>query len=319
MEPQASAARSLRFGLMFLQAAPFDDLIARIRGGEAMGFDSLWIADHMTGQYPGLVSYEAWTLLGAIAMVTNRARIGTLVTPITFRHPALLAMSATTVDHASGGRLEIGLGIGGAPVDGQVVGAEDWSGPERVARLDEQVDLLDRLLRGERIEEHTGYYPTTAAVIEPSLQRPRPPIVIAGDGPRLLDLAARRADAWNTLGGQPMRGSGRPAVSLQEAVATTGQHVAGLVEACKRVGRDPGTIRRTLLAYRVSPDLFSSADAFSEYVGRYREAGVDEFVFYWPTDPETFERVPKCEQALERIASETIPTLRASAVSSPQS
>lgn len=310
MEPRISATRTLRFGLMFLQSAPFGELIARIRRGEAMGFDSLWIADHMTGQYPGLVSYEAWTLLGAMAMVTSQARIGTLVTPITFRHPALLAMSATTVDHASGGRLEIGLGIGGAPIDGQVVGVGDWPGPERVARLDEQVDLLDRLLRGETIERHMGYYPTTAAVVEPPLQKPRPPIVVAGSGPLLFDLAARRADGWNTLGGQPMRGTGRPAVSLEEAVATTGRHVVGLVEACQRVGRDPDTIRRTLLAYRVSPDLFSSADAFADYVGRYREVGVDEFVFYWPTDPETFKRAPKLEQAFERIASETIPTLR---------
>lgn len=319
MEPQAAAARSLRFGLMFLQAAPFDDLIARIRRGEAMGFDSLWIADHMTGQYPRLVSYEAWTLLGAMAVVTSRARIGALVTPITFRHPALLAMSATTVDHASGGRLEIGLGIGGAPIDGQVVGAEDWPGPERVARLEEQVDLLDRLLRGETIESHAGYYPTAAAVVEPPLQRPRPPILIAGGGPRLRDLAARRADGWNTLGGQPMRGSGQPAVSLPDAVAATERQVTALVEACEGVGRDPDTIRRTLLAYRVSPDLFSSADAFAEYVGSYREVGIDEFVFYWPTDPETFERVPKHEQALETIASETIPTLRASAAGPTQS
>jgi alkanesulfonate monooxygenase SsuD/methylene tetrahydromethanopterin reductase-like flavin-dependent oxidoreductase (luciferase family) len=298
---------------MFLQAAPFGELIARIRRGEAMGFDSLWVADHMTGQYPRLVSYEAWTLLGAMAIATSRARIGTLVTPITFRHPALLAMSATTVDHASGGRLEIGLGIGGAPIDGQVVGVEGWPGPERVARLDEQVDLLDRLLRGETIESHTGYYPTVGAVVEPPLQKPRPPIVIAGSGPRLLDLAARRADGWNTLGGQPMRGSGRPAVPLQEAVAVTGGHAAALVEACQRAGRDPDTIRRTLLAYRVNPDLFSSADAFAEYVGRYRDVGIDEFVFYWPVDPETFERAPNHEQALERIASETIPTLREAA------
>ena len=310
MEPRLSATRTPRFGLMFLQSAPFDELIGRVRRGEAMGFDSLWIADHMTGQYPRLVSYEAWTLLGTIAIATTRARIGTLVTPITFRHPALLAMSATTVDHASGGRLEIGLGIGGAPVDGQVVGAEDWPGPERVARLDEQVDLLDRLLRGETIESHAGYYPTAGAVVEPPLQKPRPPILIAGSGPRLLDLIARRADGWNTLGGQPMRGSGRPAVPLEEAVAATGRQVAGLVEACERIGRDPDTVRRTLLAYRVSPALFSSADAFSDYVGRYREAGVDEFVFYWPTDPETFERAPKREHAFERIASETIPTLR---------
>ena len=152
--------RALRFGLMYLQAAPWDDVIGRVRRGEEMGFDSLWVADHMTGQYPALIAYEAWTLLGAVAMATDRARIGTLVTPITFRHPAVLAMSATTVDHASRGRLEIGIGIGGAPVDGTVVGAEDWPGAERVSRLEEQVVLLDRLLRGELIDHHEGYYAT---------------------------------------------------------------------------------------------------------------------------------------------------------------
>lgn len=311
MDAPPHANRSLRFGLTYLQAAPWDELIARVRRGEAMGFDSLWVGDHMTGQYPNLISYEAWTLLGAIAMVTSRARLGTLVTPITFRHPALLAMAATTVDHASGGRLEIGLGIGGAPIDGEVVGAEDWPGPERVARLDEQIDVLDRLLRGETIERHAGHYPTAGAVIEPPIQKPRPPIVIAGTGPLLLDLAARRADGWNTLGGQPMSRSGRPAVALEKAVAVTGRHVAALAEACQRVGRDPDTIRRTLLAYRVHPDLFASADGFAEFVGRYRETGVDEFVFGWPADPETFKRSPKYEQALERIASHAIPTLRA--------
>jgi alkanesulfonate monooxygenase SsuD/methylene tetrahydromethanopterin reductase-like flavin-dependent oxidoreductase (luciferase family) len=309
-QPQSPPGRPLRFGLMYLQAAPFGDLVDRIQQGEAMGFDSLWVADHMTGQYPRLISYEAWALLGAVAVATNRARIGALVTPITFRHPSLLAMSATTVDHASGGRLEIGLGIGGAPVDGGIVGAEDWPGPERVARLEEQVEILDRLLRGERIDGHEGYYPTSGALVEPPLQEPRPPIVIGGAGPRLIDLAARRADCWNTLGGQPMRGSGRPAVTLAEAIAVTAAQVGTLVEACGRAGRNPDAVRRMLLAYRVSPDVFASADAFAEYVGRYREIGVDEFVFYWPTDPETFERSPRQERALERIAAEALPALR---------
>jgi alkanesulfonate monooxygenase SsuD/methylene tetrahydromethanopterin reductase-like flavin-dependent oxidoreductase (luciferase family) len=295
---------------MYLQAAPFSDLVERVRHGEDMGFDSLWVADHMTGQYPRLISYEAWALLGAVALVTSRARIGALVTPITFRHPALLAMSATTVDHASAGRLEIGLGIGGAPVDGDVVGAEDWPGPERVARLEEQVEIIDRLLRGERVDGHSGFYPTSGALVEPPVQKPRPPFVIAGSGPLLLDLAARRAEGWNTLGGQPMRGRGDPAVSLSEAVAATGAQVSLLAEACSRTGRDPETIRRMLLAYRVSPELFGSSDAFVEYVGRYREVGIDEFVFYWPTDPETFERSAIHERALERIASETLPALR---------
>jgi alkanesulfonate monooxygenase SsuD/methylene tetrahydromethanopterin reductase-like flavin-dependent oxidoreductase (luciferase family) len=190
------------------------------------------------------------------------------------------------------------------------VGAEDWPGPERVARLEEQVDLLDRLLRGERIDGHAGYYPTSGAVVERSAQVPRPPFVIAGAGPRLLDLAARRADCWNTLGGQPMRGGGHAAVSLSEAVAATRAQVGVLVDACGRAGRDPDSIRRMLLAYRVNPAVFESGDAFTDYVGRYREVGIDEFVFYWPTDPETFERSPKQERALEGIASEAIPGLR---------
>jgi len=313
MESRAGERRACRFGLMYLQAAPFDDVVDRVRAGEAMGFDSLWVADHMTGQYPGLVSYEAWSLLGALAVVTKRARIGTLVTPITFRHPALLAMSATTVDHASGGRLEIGLGIGGAPVDATVVGAPDWPGPERVERLEEQVELLDRLLRGETVEQHAGHYPTAGAVVEPALGSPRPPFVIAAEGPRLLELAARRGDAWNTLGGQPMRGRGTPLVSLDEAVAATRRRVVLLEEACDRLGRDRDDIRRMVLAYRVDPGLFQSADAFSDYVGRYREAGIDEFVFYWPVDPHTFARMPAYERALERIAGVTIPVLRAEA------
>ena len=310
MSSPTAPDRPLRFGLMYLQSAPWDDLMGRIRRGEEMGFDSLWVADHMTGQYPGLIAYEAWTLLGTIAARTSRARIGTLVTPITFRHPALLAMSATTVDHASGGRLEIGLGIGGGPIDDSIVGVTGRSGPERVARLEEQVILLDRLLRGEPVRDHDGFYPTSGAVIEPSVQRPRPPIVIAGDGPRLIDLAARRGDAWNTLGGQPMRSTNAGGSSMEEAVEVTRRRVVLLDEACDRVGRDPRALRRMLLAYRVDPKLFLSRDAFSDYVGRYRETGIDEFVFYWPFHQETFARVPAYEEGLERIAGTVIPALR---------
>lgn len=302
--------RPLRFGLLYLQSAPWADLLDRIRRGEEMGFDSLWVGDHMTGQYPGLISFEAWTLLATMAVTTSRARIGALVTPITFRHPALLAMSATTVDHASGGRLEIGLGIGGAPVDNSIVGGADPSGAERVARLEEQVDLLDRLLRGETVRDHTGFYPTSGAVIEPPVQRPRPPIVIAADGPRLIDLAARRADGWNTLGGQPMRGTNAGGVSLDDAVMATRRRVVLLEEACERAGRDPRTLRRILLAYRVDPELFLSTDAFNDYVGRYRELGIDEFVFYWPFDQQTFARVSAYEDGLERIAATVLPSMR---------
>jgi alkanesulfonate monooxygenase SsuD/methylene tetrahydromethanopterin reductase-like flavin-dependent oxidoreductase (luciferase family) len=154
-------------------------------------------------------------------------------------------------------------------------------------------------------------------VVTPALQRPRPPIVIAGDGPLLIDLAARRGDAWNTLGGQPMRGRGTAAVSLEEAITATRRRATLLEEACERIGRDRHTLRRMLLAYRVSPEVFLSADAFTDYVGRYREVGLDEFVFYWPVDPGSFARVPAYEDALERIASDVIPALRAASPDRP--
>lgn len=309
MEPIDRSASPLRLGLMYLQAAPFTGVLERIRLGEEMGFDSLWIADHLTGQYPGIVSFEAWALLGALATVTTRARLGTMVTPIAFRHPALLAMSATTVDHASGGRLEIGLGIGGAPVDAASIGAPDWPGPERVARLEEQIDLLDRLFRGETVTGHHGYYPTDGAAIEPPVQRPRPPIIVAADGPRLIDLAARKADGWNTLGGQPL-GRAHPPIPLADAIDATRRRVDQFEEARERAGRAPGAVRRTMLAYRLDPGIFLSPDAFAEYVGRYRETGMDEIIVYWPIDPNSFERVPACERGLERIAADVIPGLR---------
>ena len=86
----------MRFGVMTLQAAPYPALAERWRRIETMGFDSIWIADHSTSQYPTLIAYEAWTLLGALAAVTKRVRFGPLVTPPTFRHPAVLAMQAVT-------------------------------------------------------------------------------------------------------------------------------------------------------------------------------------------------------------------------------
>lgn len=128
----------------------------------------------------------------------------------------------------------------------------------------------------------------------------RPPLIIAEDGPRLIGLAARKGDGWNTLGGQPMRGRGTAAVSLNEALATTRRPAAMLEEACARAGRPADSIRRLVLAYRVSPGLFASGDAFSDYVGRYHEAGIDAFIFYWPVDPTTFGRVPAYEHALEK-------------------
>lgn len=98
-------------------------------------------------------------------------------------------------------------------------------------------------------------------------------------------------------------------MSLDAAIAATGTQIARLEEACAAAGRDPRTIRRSLLAYRTSP--FRSVDGFEEYVGRYRELGFDEVICYWPSEPQTFGRMPEQEAVMERVATDVLPGLRA--------
>lgn len=299
----------MRFGIMTLQGPPYRDLAERWRRVEALGFDSIWIADHTTAQYPGLIAYEAWSLLGALAAVTTRVRFGPLVTPPTFRHPAMLAMSAITIDNVSGGRLELGLGAGGGGIDAGVVGEAGLRPGALLGRFAEHLEILDRLLRGETVSVDGKHVRSAGAVLAEGVQKPRVPFVIAAQGPRALGLVARYADTWNSLGGQPMRSESPEPVSLDVAIAATRTQVARLEEACAAAGRDPRTIRRSLLAYRTSP--FQSADGFEEYVGRYRELGFDEVICYWPSEPQAFTRMPEREVVMERVATDVLPRLRA--------
>src|SRR6266498_4001116 len=136
------------FGIQTIPNRPYPDLVARWRDCEALGFDSIWLPDHFVPTFrPDLPLFEAWTLLAGLTTVTSRVRIGVLVSCNTFRHPALLAKQATTVDHVSGGRLELGLGAGWYVPEHEMLGI-DFSGPaERVARFREAVEIVDRLLR----------------------------------------------------------------------------------------------------------------------------------------------------------------------------
>lgn len=302
MMPRMAGVRP-RFGVMFSQAPPYETLAERWRHAESLGFDSIRVADHLT-QFGTSIAFEAWSLLGALAVETRRVRIGALVSPVAFRHPVLTAMSAITIDHLSQGRLELGIGAGGGDQDAAALGHGPWSGGERLDRLAEQLTVLDALLRDGTVAQAGHHYPASATLERP-VQRPRPPFVIAAQTPGALRLVARYGDTWSTLGGQPVWGSDR--LTLDEAVAETARQAARLDEACAALGRDPTTIRRSLLAYKAAP--LASVGAFEEYVGRYREVGIDEFVFSVASrgDPEV---VSARRAMLERIASEVLPRLR---------
>ena len=300
-----------RFSILTLANGPLAGVIQRWRDVEALGFDGAWVADTLS--LPGTVEYEAWTLLTALAQVTSRIRIGTLVTQIAFRHPALLAAQAISVDHISGGRLNVGIGAGDYAADNAAVGMGAWSLAERLARFEEQLSLADRLLRGDLVDHSGRFYRAEAVQLPAPMQQPRPPLVVAGQVPGTLRLVARFADGWNTLGGQPLTKSGRPPLPLAEAAARTHEQVQLLDQYCRELGRDVGAIRRSVLPYRFEIDPLSSLGAFDEFVGRYAEVGMDEFVFYWPPfgNLRRKEPISPGQQAtFERIAAERVATRR---------
>jgi alkanesulfonate monooxygenase SsuD/methylene tetrahydromethanopterin reductase-like flavin-dependent oxidoreductase (luciferase family) len=299
-------SNGLRFGCLVLQNRPADELVRAWHRVEALGLDSLWVADQLgSTARPDWPWFDGWTALGAMARETTTIRVGTLVASITLRAPALLAKQAVTVDHLSGGRLELGVGAGGTALDHELLGEEPWPPRERTERFLEYVDVLDRLLRGEAGRFDGRYYRVADVVMQPRpVQSPRPPLTIAAWSPRNIRLAAEAADAWNTMGGLGLDAAqGFEAVRRQSRL---------LDEACEAIGRDPASIRRSLLLHEVwiAEEPFASEAAFLDLVERYRAVGIDEFLFYFP--PEEWGRKTRVEPGLlERLAEEVLPELRA--------
>lgn len=293
------------FSVLTFGVAPYDALEREWKWAEDVGFAGVWVPDTFTLR--GLTDFETWTLLAAIARTTSRARIGSLVTVIMARHPTLLAANALTVDHISGGRVDVGLGVGDTPEDADALGLPRWPARERVDRLGEQLEILDGLLRGQSVTKSGTYYSVAGAAPALPVQQPRPPLIVAAEGPRALALAARYADGWVTLAGQPPKewAGGGGTLSRDEAVAATRARVGRLDAAAKDAGRDPQSIRKIALAYRQPVDPLTSLDAFDDFVGAFSTAGVEEFVFYWPPTADLRGRRPVDEarrREVERIA-----------------
>jgi F420-dependent oxidoreductase-like protein len=284
------AARKPRFGLCTDQNMSWEKTLARWQLFEQLGFDSAWDCDHfIQPSRPDGPYLEAWTLLAALAAATRRIRIGVLVSCNTFRHPALLAKEAITVDHVSRGRLELGLGAGWYAPEHEIFGLDFPEPRELVGRFREAVEVVDGLLRDERTTFEGRYYRLREAPSRPRpVQRPRPPLTLAAHGPRMLRIVARHADAWNSFG------------TLEELRSRNQL----LDEACAEVGRSPGEISRGVYHWvaRSDSDPWSSLDAFEEIVGRYREAGFDQFILDHPRDDQL--------AVLERAAAEALPRLR---------
>lgn len=282
--------RPLRFGICTDQNMTWEKTLERWQLFERLGFDSAWDCDHyIQPSRPDGPYLEAWTLLAALAARTRRIRIGVLVSSNTFRHPALLAKEAITVDHVSNGRLEVGLGAGWYEPEHETFGLDFPPAGERVARFQEAIEVLDSLLRNERSTYEGAHYRLRdAASRPPPVQRPRPPLTLGAHRPRMLRIVARYADRWNSLG-TPEEIRSRNAI---------------LDEACAEIGRDPREIIRSLYYWvpRSDADPWDSTDAFLDVIGRYREAGIEEFLLDHPRDDQL--------GLMERVAADVLPGLR---------
>ncbi|MER7568731.1 LLM class flavin-dependent oxidoreductase [Streptomyces sp. NPDC048523] len=268
---------------------------------EQLGFHTGYTYDHLSwrtfrdGPWFGAVP----TLTGA-AGVTDRLRLGTLVTSPNFRHPVTLAKELITLDDISGGRVTLGIGAGGTGFDATALGQDPWSPRERADRLAEFVPLLDRLLSEDSVSYEGDFYSAHEARNIPGcLQRPRLPFAVAATGPRGLKLAARHGQAWVTTGDPKLYENGTPAQSLQ---ALRGQ-VDKLTDTCAALGRDVNTLDKILLT-GFTPDRghpLESLDAFVDFAGRHRELGFTELVIHWPIPDSVFAAE---EKVFEQIAME---------------
>ncbi|MFL5674667.1 MAG: LLM class flavin-dependent oxidoreductase [Chloroflexota bacterium] len=300
-------APAVRFVVLCLPNVPWDDLVERVTRLEQLGIEVAALPDHFVDwTNPPSAWFEGWTALTGLAGATSTIRLASCVTQIPFRNPAVFARQALTLDHVSHGRLEIGLGTGllGDP-SYAMTGIEDWTARERVARLAEYAEIVDRLLRDEVTTFEGTYYRSDGAIMNPRpVQRPRPPLTIGALGPAMLRHAARLADTWSTLSFK---------LSFDEQVAETRERAAAMDEACAAVGRDPATLGRSYTMYdgNARPrggtyDYYDSTDRFEEIAGRVIELGMDELVLYHPSDE---RQLPM----FERIATDVLPRLRGGA------
>jgi F420-dependent oxidoreductase-like protein len=202
--------RAVRFCLMIegQEGVTWDRWLALADTAERLGFEALFRSDHyFSGRgVDARGSTDAWTLLAALAARTDRLRLGTLVSPVTFRLPSVLAKSAATVDQISGGRVEIGMGAGWWTEEHAQFGFPFPPTRERFEMLEEQLEIVHRLLTEDRFTFEGRHYTLTDAEFLPKpVQRPRPPIVIGGKtvGPWMQRLIGTWADEFNTVGGAP--------------------------------------------------------------------------------------------------------------------
>jgi F420-dependent oxidoreductase-like protein len=273
------------------EGVTWDQWVGLARTCEAHGFEGLFRSDHyLSFTHPHeRGALDAWATVNALAAVTERIRLGTMVSPVTFRHPAELAKIAVTADHVSNGRVELGMGAGWFEREHEAFGFPFPSTRERFDVLEEQVEIVHRLWGGDGpVVDFAGrHYRLEACPALPApVQEPHLPLIIGGDaGPRSAALAARWADEYDVVYVDP---------------AGAAAAVRRVSEACEAIGRDPATMRRSMLIRAiVGEDEAEVSERAAALMAWEAENGdIDSFL----EDLRTHHVAGTPEQVLERLA-----------------
>ena len=280
------------------EGVAWDDWVALADAAERLGFDGLFTSDHYGAPLDSEPrdALDVWAVLAALGPRTRRIRLGTMVSPVTFRPPAVLAKLALTVDHTSGGRVELGMGAGWHEREHAAFGFPFPPLGERLAMLEEQVAILRSLFDAGAIDHHGTHYALDHCVLRPRPLQERVPIILGGGAkPRGARVAAAYADEYNVVFETP------------DATRAAQQR---LDAACEAIGRDPATLTRSLMTRCVvgatpaeldrrlrrvaeragedpatiaaSPErdawIVGTPDEVLERIARYREAGIQRFM-----------------------------------------
>ena len=280
------------------------DLLEEVRAADAGGWYGVWLADHYmpdTGDATPARGdiYECWALLPAVAAVTERVRIGTLVSPTSVHHPAVLANRAATIDRLSAGRMVLGLGAGWQINEHHAYGIALEPPGKRVSRFGEAISIIASMLAEDVTTFHGEFYDITDAPCDPKPVQSPLPLLVGTRGPRMLGIAARHASEWNTWSA--------PELPVRRA---------RMLEACEKAGRDPGTVWTSVNALvdldSGSPPpgraIAGPAQQLLDQLGQYADLGFDEFILAdWNLGDDKRERADN----LARVKAEVLDKLPA--------
>ena len=276
---------SVKFSVWPSPERSWNDVRTLATYADSHGWYSLWYADHFMPNDESSVTkdgdvFECWSMIAAIAAITKQIRIGSLVSPTTFRHPTVLANTAATIDQISDGRLTLGIGAGWQVNEHLAYGVDLLEGKDRVDRFEEAIQIVTSMLRNERTDFAGKHFSIVNAPCQPRPVQEPLPIMVGTGGPRMSKITAKYADEWNTWG----------------HVATATERVETFAQACRAVDRDWDDIHKSVQAMfflvddqetiekirKIAPSdrsIIGSNEYIIEQIGQLIELGFDEIIF----------------------------------------